>query len=97
MPKYTTEQIRNIALLGASGTGKTTLAESILSYCRAIPRPGSVEERNTVSDFDDLEHAAGHSMDSSVMHVDHAGCHINLIDTPGRPDFFFPPPRPVRQ
>ena len=88
MPKYTTEQIRNIALLGASGTGKTTLSESILSYCKAIPRSGKVEEGNTVSDFDDLERESGHSMDSSVMHVDHGGCHINLIDTPGRPDFF---------
>ena len=88
MPKYTTEQIRNIALLGASGTGKTTLAESILAHCKAIARPGKVEDGNTVSDFDDLEKEAGHSMDSSVMHVDHGGCHINLIDTPGRPDFF---------
>ena len=88
MPKYTTEQIRNIALLGASGTGKTTLAESILAHCKAIARPGKVEDGNTVSDFDDLEKEAEHSMDSSVMHVDHGGCHINIIDTPGRPDFF---------
>jgi elongation factor G len=88
MPKYTTEQIRNIALLGASGTGKTTLAESILAHCKAIARPGKVEDGNTVSDFDDLEKEAGYSLDSSVMHVDRGGCHINLIDTPGRPDFF---------
>lgn len=88
MPKYTTDQIRNIAFLGASGTGKTTLSEAMLSACKAIARTGKVEEGNTVSDFEDLEKEAGHSMDSSVMHLDHGGCHINLIDTPGRPDFF---------
>ncbi|MCH2148243.1 MAG: elongation factor G [Phycisphaerales bacterium] len=88
MPKYTTDTIRNIAFLGASGTGKTTLTEAMLAHCKAIARTGKVEEGNTVSDFEDLEKEAGHSMDSAIMHVDHSGCHINVIDTPGRPDFF---------
>ena len=75
-------------IAGRSSTGKTALAESILAHCKTIARPGKVEDGNTVSDFDDLEKEAGHSMDSSVMHVDLGGCHINIIDTPGRPDFF---------
>ncbi|MEE3001471.1 MAG: elongation factor G [Planctomycetota bacterium] len=88
MPNYTTEQIRNIAILGSSGSGKTTLAEGMLSRAGAIPRAGKVEDNSTVSDWDDLEKEFQHSLDSSVMHLDHAGCHVNIIDTPGRPDFF---------
>ena len=88
MPKYTTDQIRNIALLGASGAGKTTLAEAMLVAGKVIPRVGRVEDGNTVSDFDELEKELGHSVDSAMLHMDHGGCHLNIIDTPGRADFF---------
>ena len=88
MANYTTEQIRNIALLGASGGGKTTLAEAMLVEGKAIPRAGRVEDGTTVSDFDDLEKDLGHSVDSAMLHLDRGGCHLNIIDTPGRADFF---------
>ncbi len=88
MPKYTTDQIRNIALLGASGAGKTTLVESMLVEDKKIPRAGRVEDGSTVCDFDDLEKELEHSVDSALVNLDHAGCHLNLIDTPGRADFF---------
>lgn len=88
MPKYTTDQIRNIALLGASGAGKTTLAEAMLAEGKMIPRAGRVEDGSTVCDFDDLEKELEHSVDSALATVDHGGCHLNMIDTPGRADFF---------
>ncbi len=88
MPKYATDQIRNIALLGASGSGKTTLAEAMLVEDKKVPRAGRVEDGTTVCDFDDLEKELHHSVDSALAHLDHAGCHLNVIDTPGRADFF---------
>ena len=87
MSRYTTEAIRNIALVGQSGAGKTMLAEAVLHRAGAIPAPGSVSQGNTVCDFDPLEKEYGHSLTSTVVSTDHAGIHINLIDTPGLPDF----------
>ncbi len=87
MPSHTTEQIRNVAFTGTSGAGKTTLVESILAASGAIGRAGRVEDGNTVSDWDDLEKDLGFSLDSSVMHVTHGGCRLNILDTPGRGDF----------
>jgi elongation factor G len=79
--------IRNIVLLGHGGAGKTSLAESILHKCGAINRLGSVTDKNTVSDFDDEEKARGNSIHSALMYVTHADKLINIIDTPGYPDF----------
>jgi elongation factor G len=87
MPTHTTDQIRNIAFVGPSGSGKTTLAEAMLAATGTISRAGTIEDGNTVSDSTDLEQSFGHSLSSAVMHVTHAGCHINIIDTPGRSDF----------
>jgi len=87
MSAYTTEDIRNIALTGHAGSGKTTLAEAILLHCGAIAHKGSVEEGNTVSDHDPLEKSHQHSVSASIMSLQHADRQINLIDTPGYPDF----------
>jgi elongation factor G len=87
MPRYTGEAIRNIALVGQSGCGKTSLVERLLAQAGAIPAPGSVEKGNTVSDFDPLEKEYQHSLTSAVTSIDHDNIHLNLIDTPGLPDF----------
>ncbi len=87
MPTYTTQAIRNLALVGGAGSGKTTLVEAILHAAGVIGRPGRIEERNTVGDYDELEKEFGHSLDSAMVHVDSGGAHINVIDTPGRADF----------
>ena len=87
MASYSTENIRNIALVGHSGSGKTTLIESMLYRSGAISSAGSVEKGNTVSDFDAQEKAYKHSLNSTIVSMDYHGGHINLIDTPGYPDF----------
>ena len=87
MSEYTTNDIRNVALVGHAGSGKTTLTEALLQTAGVIQHAGSVEKGNTVSDSDPLEQKHHHSLRSSVVNMDHGGCHINLIDTPGYPDF----------
>jgi elongation factor G len=84
---YSTAQIRNVALAGHSGAGKTTLFEALLHAGGAIPTAGSLERGTTVSDFDPMERARGHSLNTAIASTDHAGIHVNLIDTPGYPDF----------
>jgi elongation factor G len=86
MTEYTSEAIRNIALLGHAGCGKTALTEALLVEAGAISTPGSIERGTTVSDFDPQEKRIGHSLNSSICHLEHQGIHINLIDTPGYPD-----------
>jgi elongation factor G len=87
MPAYTTEAIRNIALAGHAGAGKTSLFEALLAAGGTIQAPGSVERGTTLSDFDPMEKARGHSINSALASIDHGGIHLNLIDTPGYPDF----------
>ncbi|WP_022969217.1 elongation factor G [Arenimonas oryziterrae] len=84
---YSTEQIRNVALAGHSGAGKTTLFEALLHAGGAIQTAGSVERGTTVSDFDPMEKTRVHSLNTAIASIDHAGIHINLIDTPGYADF----------
>ena len=84
---YTTESIRNIALVGHASAGKTTLFEALLVAGGAIQTPGTIERGSTVSDSDAQEKTRAHSIDSCVCHIDHKGCHINLIDTAGYSDF----------
>jgi elongation factor G len=79
--------LRTLALMGPAGAGKTTLAEALLHAAGALPQPGSVEKGNTVSDHDALERRAQHSLQSSLLHFEHAGLRVHLIDTPGSPDF----------
>ena len=84
---HSTEQIRNIALVGHPGAGKTTLCEALLQAGGTIQTAGSIERGTTVSDFDPMEKERGHSINSTITSIDHDGTHINLIDTPGYPDF----------
>lgn len=84
---YSTEQIRNVALAGHPGAGKTTLFEALLHAGGAVQTAGTIERGTTVSDFDPLEKERGHSIDAAIASTDHAGIHVNLIDTPGYPDF----------
>ncbi len=83
----TTERIRNVALVGHSGAGTTTLVEAALLAAGAISRAGRVEDGTTVADVDAEEHAHGISLGLSVVSVDWKDHRINLIDTPGDPDF----------
>jgi len=84
---YTTDGIRNIALVGHAGAGKTTLFEALLHAGGVIQTPGSIERGSTVSDFDTMEKARGHSIGAAIASIDQGECHINLIDTPGLPEF----------
>ena len=73
MANYTTKDIRNIALTGSQGAGKTTLIEAMLHASGVIGHIGTVEEGNTVCDFDDLEKEYSHGIESSVVHFDYKG------------------------
>ena len=87
MAKFRTDQIRNIALLGHSGSGKTSLTEVLLYKTGAISRLGRVEDGSTVSDWDAEEQRRGISISVSVVPIEHGDHKINLIDTPGYLDF----------
>ncbi|HEY0717918.1 MAG TPA: GTP-binding protein, partial [Streptosporangiaceae bacterium] len=80
-------RIRNVALIGHSGAGKTTLVEALLAATGTIARPGRVEEGTTVSDFDEIEVRQGRSVNLTLSPIGHAGIKINLLDTPGYADF----------
>ncbi|MCM2338229.1 MAG: elongation factor G [Lysobacter sp.] len=84
---YSTASIRNVALAGHPAAGKTTLFEALLQAGGTLQTAGSVERGSTVSDFDPMEKQRGHSMDAAIASTDHGGIHLNLIDTPGYPDF----------
>lgn len=84
---YTTRQIRNLALAGHPGAGKTLLFEALLHAGGAIQAAGSIERGTTVSDADPIEKQRGHSVDAAIAGIDHDGMHLNLVDTPGYPDF----------
>ncbi len=87
MPEFDTAHVKNIALLGHSGSGKTTLAESMLFEAGLINRRGTIEEKNTVSDYTELEQERGNSIFSKLLHTRWRGFKINIIDTPGYDDF----------
>ena len=84
---HSTADIRNIALVGHAGSGKTLLAEALLAGAGAIPAKGSLDRGSTVCDFDAQEKRLLHSLDSAVCHFETAGTQVNLLDTPGIPDF----------
>lgn len=79
--------IRNIVLLGHGGSGKTSLAEAILHTTGMSNRLGSVDDQTSVCDFDDEEKQRQNSIHSAIIHANHNGKLINVIDTPGAPDF----------
>ena len=87
MKVYNTREIKNIALLGSKGSGKTTLAESMLYECGVIKRRGSVDAGNTVSDYFPVEKEYGSSVFSTIMYAEFLGKKINVIDCPGADDF----------
>ncbi len=84
---FDTSNIRNVALFGHPGSGKTTFSETMLFEAGAINRRGKVEDRSTVSDYTDLEHERGNSIFNTMMHVTWKDSKINIIDTPGFDDF----------
>lgn len=87
MKVYQTNAIKNIALLGSSGSGKTTLVESMLCKAGIIKRAGSVEAKNTVSDYFPVEQEYGYSVFSTVLHAEWNNKKLNIIDCPGSDDF----------
>lgn len=87
MKVYQTNEIKNIALLGSGRSGKTTLAEAMLYEAGIIKRRGSVEAKNTVSDYFPVEQEYGYSVFSTVFHVEWNGKKLNIIDCPGADDF----------
>jgi elongation factor G len=87
MKSYPPDKIRNVAIIGSGGTGKTSLAEAILFKTGAIPRLGKIPEGNTISDFDPEEIKRQISIHDSLLPVEWKGDKINFIDTPGYVDF----------
>ncbi|MCD7971421.1 MAG: elongation factor G [Candidatus Azobacteroides sp.] len=87
MKVYQSNEIKNISLLGSAGSGKTTLAEAMLFESGLIKRRGTVEGKNTVSDYFPVEQEYGYSVFSTVFHVEWMGRKLNVIDCPGSDDF----------
>jgi elongation factor G len=87
MAKHHVGDIRNIALVGHGAAGKTSLADGLLFKAKAVDRRGSVEDGTSVSDYDDEEKKRHISIDTSLLHLDHQGRRIHLLDAPGYPDF----------
>ncbi len=87
MAHYAPNAIRNVALIGHGSTGKTTLSEALLFRTGVISRMGRVEDGSTVSDWDPDEHRRGFSINLSLLPLEWNGCKVNIIDTPGYPDF----------
>jgi elongation factor G len=87
MKTYQTDQVKCIALLGNSGSGKTTLAEAMLFNGGIIERRGTIDGKNTVSDYRPIEHENGNSIYSTVLYTEFLNKKINILDTPGLDDF----------
>jgi len=87
MKVYQTKEIRNIALIGGNRTGKTTLAEAMAFHGGVIGRRGTIDDKNTISDYREIELERQQSIFSTVMYSEYAGCKINMVDCPGFDDF----------
>ena len=87
MKVYQTNEIKNIALLGNDGAGKTTLTEALLYESGVIKRRGRITMKNTVSDYFPVEQEYGYSVFSTVFHCEYNGKKLNIIDCPGSDDF----------
>ncbi len=88
MAEFITEQIRNLAVLGHTGSGKSSLLEALLFRAKAITQKGRVDKGTNHADFTAQEKSHRHSLEPSFLNLDFDNHHINLIDTPGMPDFF---------
>ncbi len=87
MKVYTTDKIRNVALLGHGGSGKTSLAEAMANIAGLTTRMGKVDDGNTISDYDKEEQKRKFSISTSVIPIEWEDCKINILDTPGYFDF----------
>lgn len=87
MKTYQTKEIKNISLLGSKGSGKTTLAEAMLYECGVIKRRGTIDAKNTVSDYFPVEKEYGYSVFSTVFYAEFLNKKLNVIDCPGAEDF----------
>lgn len=87
MKVYDAKDIRNIAFIGSTGSGKTTFTESILHQAGVINRKGTVEDGNTVTDFIEIEHEKGYSIYTSPVYLEWNNTKINVLDTPGLDDY----------
>src|SRR6266404_9957623 len=87
MAKHKVEDIRNIALVGHGASGKTSLADTLLFKAGTVDRRGSVDDGSSVSDYDDEEKKRRFSIDTSILHLEHKGKIVHLLDAPGYPDF----------
>ncbi|MDR0521907.1 MAG: elongation factor G [Planctomycetaceae bacterium] len=87
MAKYNVSDIRNIALCGHGGSGKTTLADTLLNETGTVTKLASVDAGTSICDFDEEEKTHKYTIETSVIHFEHGGKLFNLIDTPGYPDF----------
>ena len=85
--KHLVENVRDIALVGHRAAGKTSLADALLFEAQAVDRRGSVDDGTSIGDFDEEEHKHHFSIDTRVLHVEHDGKHLNILDAPGSPDF----------
>jgi elongation factor G len=85
--KHLVENVRDIALVGHRAAGKTSLADALLFEAHAVERMGSVDDETSVADTDEEEHKHHFSIDTHVLHADHDGKHLNILDAPGYPDF----------
>lgn len=87
MAKYNVPDIRNIALCGHGGSGKTTLADAMLNETGTVKKLASVDDGSSICDFDEEEKAHKYTIETSVIHFEHNGKLFNIVDTPGYPDF----------
>src|SRR3712207_2535273 len=87
MASYESSKIRNVAVIGHRGTGKTSLVEAMLFQAGATNRLGSVEQASTVADWDEEEHRRQMSLSAGLCHLEWQGRKVNLLDTPGDPGF----------
>src|SRR6476646_2601090 len=85
--KHAAGDIRNLALVGHGAAGKTSLADALLFKAGAVTRRGSVDDGTSYSDTDDEEHKRHFSIDISVLHAEHDGKYLEILDAPGYPDF----------
>ncbi|MEP7290730.1 MAG: GTP-binding protein [Chloroflexota bacterium] len=87
MKEYTTDKLRNVAFVGHQSSGKTSLVEALLFNTGAISRQGKIEEKNTVSDWEDDAKERGLSLSTSLVPVEFSDTKINILDAPGYTDF----------
>src|SRR5436309_15473686 len=85
--KHLVENVRDIALVGHRAAGKTSLADALLFEAHAVDRLGSVDDGTSNGDTDEEERRHHFSIDTHVLHADHDGKHLNILDAPGSPDF----------